>query len=333
MLILKKTSIILLLLLILLPTACSKEGPDWHSNGTFEKDLIYSLATEKLVRLRFIEDKKDEFFFEVIEIVNESPFVNNIKFKFEAGEIFSHKFKNYKEQKGRYEPGEECIFAFCDSTAEDWSINEILFIDDISKSYTDSRDKEYFELKGITEDMTSDEIVARLKELLYPNNYLMANEEELPYNEVDALALFDVVHVKYVDSKTNSTDAIRDQFIFEVVEWMNFTGSGNRIYDNGDEFNVYSAVYPGKHDISRAELLYYNHQISYKRDEENGYIIVIRYDENLNNWYILDHYFPLSDISRMHYNEAFNNAGITAEMSADEIVAKIKELIAEEKAK
>ena len=43
--------------------------------------------------------------------------------------------------------------------------------------------------------------------------------------------------------------------------------------------------------------------------------------------HLLRHYFPLEDISKMNYKENFNAKGITDDMTAEQVVAKIKQII------
>ena len=78
------------------------------------------------------------------------------------------------------------------------------------------------------------------------------------------------------------------------------------------------------------------HKIGFDFEENKEYVIfVYSYDDMLV--FNTGHYFCLEDVKNFHYSDRnefayLEKRGITAEMTADEIVARLKELIAEKKA-
>ena len=155
------------------------------------------------------------------------------------------------------------------------------------------------------------------------------------YPTEQILVKYNGARVRFIEKKHHFDETKRTEYVFEIVEWLNVSED---IDTTQKRISVFSEAYPLKWK-SYAELYQANYGLEYKSGEE--YIIAFMKKE-YQNGNILDlfhsYYLNLSDFQN---NETDNNDGwrsivpygITAEMSPDEIVAKIKELIAEEKAK
>ena len=155
------------------------------------------------------------------------------------------------------------------------------------------------------------------------------------YGFSSLIGRYNGAHVRFIEKKQHFDEVQRTEYVFEIIEWLNVSED---IDTTQKRISVFSEAYPLKWK-SYAELYQANYGLEYKSGEE--YIIAFMKKE-YQNGNILDvfhsYYLNLSDFQN---NETDNNDGwrsmvpygITAEMSADEIVAKFKELIAEEKAK
>ena len=156
------------------------------------------------------------------------------------------------------------------------------------------------------------------------------NDEIKPPEKYDCI-LYDMVdyhmlsnntvRVRFVEMKRHISKYQRAEYVFEVIEWLNYKD----VFDtNAKTISVYSVAYEGKFK-SQAEIQTIKEGKVYIPGEE--YIIITQKDKFANHYYI-----PLSDISKItDIDYLFSYKGFHEEMSADEIVAKFKEYIAEEK--
>jgi hypothetical protein len=154
------------------------------------------------------------------------------------------------------------------------------------------------------------------------------------YPTEQILVKYNGAHVKFIEKKHHFDETKRTEYVFEIVEWLNVSED---IDTTQKRISVFSEAYPLKWK-SYTELYEANYDMEYEEGEE--YIIVVMKKQHDDGEYLKivhNYYINLSDLKKGASKENVSYylflKDITAEMSADEIVAKIKELIAEEKAK
>ena len=149
----------------------------------------------------------------------------------------------------------------------------------------------------------------------------------------------DVAHVRFVEKKNNPLDNRGAVYYFEVIEWINKDPEYAECDDyimakhytewyNDKKLGIVSPKYPGKYK-SEMELIESITGVKFEKGEE--YLV------NMKDWYAfgINEIVCLSDLDKSTFlledDDCFERYGITAEMSPDEIVTRLKELIAEEK--
>jgi hypothetical protein len=154
------------------------------------------------------------------------------------------------------------------------------------------------------------------------------------YPTEQILVKYNGARVKFIEKKHHFDETKRTEYVFEIVEWLNVSED---IDTTQKRISVFSEAYPLKWK-SYTELYEANYDMEYEKGEE--YIIVVMKKQHDDGEYLKivhNYYINLSDLkkgaSKGNVSYYLFLKDITAEMSADEIVAKIKELIAEEKAK
>ena len=150
----------------------------------------------------------------------------------------------------------------------------------------------------------------------------------------------DVARVRFVKKENDPFSDGGAAYYFELIEWVNTYTDGYselealqkemiKWYEKTD-LVIFSPRYPGKYK-SEMELIEATRGVYFEEGEE--YLV----DLKDIYFFALNEIICLSNFEKSTFllegDNCFERYGITAEMSADEIVAKIKELIAEEKAK
>ena len=130
-----------------------------------------------------------------------------------------------------------------------------------------------------------------------------------------------IARVSFVKMKRHDEASRRAEYVFKVIEYLIDPVPGLK---PGKEISTYSSAYPLKYK-STIELREINYGYTYEADKE--YVIIISPTGYLN-----DAYIPLNNIANISEKPLMEDYGIKEGMSPDEVVAKIKELIAEEKA-
>lgn len=151
----------------------------------------------------------------------------------------------------------------------------------------------------------------------------------------------DVARARFVEKKSDPFDEYGAVYCFEVIEWISkdpehvecddyfFAKTYAEWYEE-KELGIVSPRYPGKYK-SEMELIESITGVRFEEGKE--YLVNIKdlYEFGINEIVCLD------DIENSTFlleeDNCFEGYGITAEMTADEIVARLKELIAEEKSK
>ena len=154
------------------------------------------------------------------------------------------------------------------------------------------------------------------------------------YPTEQILVKYNGARVRFIEKKHHFDETKRTEYVFEIVEWLNVSED---IDTTQKRVSVFSEAYPLKWK-SYTELYEANYDMEYEEGEE--YIIVVMKKQHDDGEYLKivhNYYINLSDLKKGASKENVSYylflKDITAEISADEIVAKIKELIAEEKAK
>ena len=154
-------------------------------------------------------------------------------------------------------------------------------------------------------------------------------------DEISFFARSYVARVKFVEMKRHFDKDKRAEYVFEVIEWINTESAESDPIDlEKKQLSFYSAAYPLKWK-SETEIMLMLNDLSYKAGNE--YILSVYSDNGtieMPNYLFIN----INKIENSYYGagnpySTLLERGITAEMSPDEIVAKIKDLIAEKKAK
>ena len=151
-------------------------------------------------------------------------------------------------------------------------------------------------------------------------------------------AQYYVARVKYVKTKRHLSKEKRAEYLFEVVEWINTDVEKKADIDLKDEeISIYCEAYPLKWK-SVYEIYESDGRLEYNTESE--YVVTFGANEDGKLKFVGYTYVDLEKIDGK--TEIFghrmihpfdNKYGLSEDMSPDEVVAKIKELIAEEKAK
>ena len=177
-----------------------------------------------------------------------------------------------------------------------------------------------------------------VEKLIAEREYYYNDEmRELPpacvsMGEIRSFVYNDTLHVRFVEMKRHEDEFKRAEYVFEIVEWLTDVDATHNKHNFGElkTISVYSWADPYKLK-SYAELYAINYGRTYEVGKE--YVIVMGFqgytDDGYADWVLHDHYFPLEDISRMHYKEEFNAEGITDDMTSEQVIARMKEIIAE----
>ena len=154
-------------------------------------------------------------------------------------------------------------------------------------------------------------------------------------DEISFLARSYVARVKFVEMKRHFDKDKRAEYVFEVIEWINTESAESDPIDlEKKQLSFYSAAYPLKWK-SETEIMLMLNDLSYKAGNE--YILSV-YSDNGTIEMPTTLFIDINKIENSYYGagnmySSLLERGITSEMSPDEIVARFKELIAEEKAK
>ena len=154
-------------------------------------------------------------------------------------------------------------------------------------------------------------------------------------DEISFFARSYVARVKFVEMKRHFDKDKRAEYVFEVIEWINTESAESDPIDlEKKQLSFYSAAYPLKWK-SETEIMLMLNDLSYKAGNE--YILSV-YSDNGTIEMPTTLFIDINKIENSYYGagnmySSLLERGITSEMSPDEIVARFKELIAEEKAK
>lgn len=171
----------------------------------------------------------------------------------------------------------------------------------------------------------------------YPDGFYKNSDHD---DHIRYYVYSDVARARFIEKKSDPFDENGAVYYFEVIEWISkdpeyaecddyFYAKKYAEWYEKKQLGIVSTRYPGKYK-SEMELIESITGVSFKEGKE--YLV------NIKDWYAfgINEIVCLDDIDNSTFlledDDCFERYGITADMSADEIVAKLKELIAEEKA-
>jgi hypothetical protein len=151
---------------------------------------------------------------------------------------------------------------------------------------------------------------------------------------IETFSINNTACVEFIKKKSHESENSRTEYVFKVIEWLNSDKTTAEMYPVNTYISIYSKAYPLKW-ISEMEI--FEMDTGFEFEKGTRYIITFwysNYGESFasRNFINLDKLQNSPEYSRRK-SQFESLYGITADMTADEIVARLKELIAEEKAK
>ena len=143
-----------------------------------------------------------------------------------------------------------------------------------------------------------------------------------------------VARVKFVDKKHNFDEEKRAEYVFEITEWINTdvqeTNELKLVDTTLKRISLYANAYPQKW-ITHRERVEKARNIEFIKGYE--YILVIsKNSKGIPCMYAETEAICITDLSKSIFlhtksQKVLDDNGITSTMSADEVVARVKELI------